>query len=140
MSLYVVDASVGIKWFLPEAGAADALRLQDAHHELHVPTLFDAEVTNVLWKRVRRGDLSRTDADDLVARLPPLPVTRHPQLPLLPTAFEFACRMDRSVYDGLYLALAKHLTGQMVTADERLVNSLAGTPLATFVLLLRDLP
>jgi hypothetical protein len=37
-------------------------------------------------------------------------------------------------YDCLYLALAVHLGGRMVTADERLVNSLAGTPWAASAL------
>jgi predicted nucleic acid-binding protein len=38
MSLFVVDASVGVKWFVPEADAAFAQRLQDPAHELHIPT------------------------------------------------------------------------------------------------------
>jgi len=36
MSVFVVDASVGIKWFIPEVHTPDALRLRDPIHELHV--------------------------------------------------------------------------------------------------------
>ncbi len=32
----------------------------------------------------------------------------------------------RSVYDSIYLALAVESAGQLVTADERLVNAVAG--------------
>jgi predicted nucleic acid-binding protein len=39
MSASVVDASVGIKWYVPEVYDADAKRLQAPAHELHVPTL-----------------------------------------------------------------------------------------------------
>jgi predicted nucleic acid-binding protein len=40
--------------------------------------------------------------------------------------------------DSMYLALAMRVGGQMVTADERLVNSLAGSPWAASVIRLRD--
>jgi hypothetical protein len=35
MSLLVIDASVGIKWFVPEVLNAEALRLRHGGHELH---------------------------------------------------------------------------------------------------------
>jgi predicted nucleic acid-binding protein len=50
VSLFVVDASVGMKWFVPEVFTPDALRLRGGGHALHVPTLFDVEVANILWK------------------------------------------------------------------------------------------
>jgi len=44
MSVFVVDASVGLKWFVPEVHSPDALRLQDPTHQLHVPAFYDVEV------------------------------------------------------------------------------------------------
>ena len=44
MSLFVVDASVGVKWFVPEVHSDAAQRLQDPAHELHV------------WNAVGGGD------------------------------------------------------------------------------------
>jgi hypothetical protein len=41
MSIFVVDASVGMKWFLAVVHTDAALPLQDPSHELHVPTLQD---------------------------------------------------------------------------------------------------
>lgn len=35
MSLFIVDASVGMKWFIPEVYQADAQRLQDPVHQPH---------------------------------------------------------------------------------------------------------
>jgi predicted nucleic acid-binding protein len=54
MNLFVVDASVGLKWFIPEVHQADAQRLQSPVCSLHVPTLFDVEICNVLWKKIQR--------------------------------------------------------------------------------------
>jgi predicted nucleic acid-binding protein len=42
------------------------------------------------------------------------------------------------VYDSMYLALALRVAGQMMTADERLVNSLAASPWAASVIRLQD--
>jgi predicted nucleic acid-binding protein len=140
MSLYVVDASAAIKWILPEPGSADALRLQDPAHELHAPAFLDLEIANVLWKSVRLNRITRQEGDARLADVPAWPVSRHHEAPLLARALDLANDTGRSVYDCLYLALASELGGQMVTADEKLVNSLAATPQASFILLLRDVP
>jgi predicted nucleic acid-binding protein len=140
MSLFVVDASVGLKWFVPETHDADTRRLQDPAHDLHVPTLFDVEIGNILWKKLRRGELTRAEADAILARLPLLPLTRHEELPLLTPAFDLADQHQRTVYDSLYLALAVRLNGRMVTADQKLFNALASTPWAAHLCWVGDVP
>jgi predicted nucleic acid-binding protein len=69
-----------------------------------------------------------------------LPLTRHPEAPLLASAFDLADRTQRTVYDCLYLALAVQLGGRMVTADLRLCNALAGTPWAALVCWVENVP
>ncbi|MGE3803338.1 MAG: type II toxin-antitoxin system VapC family toxin [Gemmataceae bacterium] len=106
MSAIVVDANVGIKWFVPEVHATEARQWRHVPEELHVPTLFlDLEITNVLWKNVRQAGISRDEADQILGQLPALPLTRHAESPLLGSAFDLAIRTERSVYDCLYLAL-----------------------------------
>ncbi len=56
MSRYVLDASVAIKWFVPKIYSNAARQLLASDHSFLVPDFFFAEVGNVLWKRVRRGD------------------------------------------------------------------------------------
>jgi len=56
VSRYVVDASVGIKWFVPEIHSDAARRLLTEDSILLVPDLFFPEIGNILWKRVRRGE------------------------------------------------------------------------------------
>ncbi len=133
MSLFVVDTSVGIKWFVPEVLTPEALMFRHVGHDLHVPAFFGVEIANVVWKKLRRGELNRTDANDIVMQLPILPLTRHPESSLLAAALDLADQAQRSVYDCLYLALPKQLGGVMITADEKLVNSLAKTPWAMLV-------
>ena len=133
MSHIVVDASVGLKWFLPEVHSAEACRWRHGPEEFHAPAFFfDLEIANILWKKIRRDEISHADADAdaVLGQLPTLPLTRHPESPLLFAAFDLANRTQRTVYDCLYLALAVQLRGRMLTADLRFFNSLAGTPWA----------
>jgi predicted nucleic acid-binding protein len=95
MSLFVVDASVGVKWLVPEVHTDAALRLQDPAHALHVPTFFDVEIANILWKKLQRAELTRTEADTILGKLPVLPVTRYAEAPLLPAAFDVAAQARR---------------------------------------------
>lgn len=140
MNLAVVDASVVVKWFIPEVSSEDAVRLRDSGTPLHAPDLVDLEVASTTWKKIRQGVLTRPEGDFVMAKLPLVSVVRYPAGPLIAAAFDLADRTGRTVYDCVYLALAVQLGGRVVTADEKFVNSLAPTPWAQHILLLRDVP
>lgn len=140
MTSKVVDASVAIKWYVPEAHSAEAYRLRAGAATLHAPDFLLVEMAAILWKKLRKGLLTRQDADDILNDFAGLiALTRHPTEPLVPIAFDLADRSGRTVYDCLYLALAVQLGGVMVTADEKLVNALAGTPWSDNALRLQDI-
>ncbi len=64
MNAAIIDASVGIKWFLPEIHSAEARRWRSGSDELHVPAFFfDLEIANILWKKVQWAEITRVDAD-----------------------------------------------------------------------------
>jgi predicted nucleic acid-binding protein len=134
VSLYVVDASVVAKWFVPERLSDDAIRLLDDRHELASPDLMWAEIGNVLWKKARAGQLQGQEAARIIRTLDDFPVTVFPSRLVLEGALEIALGTGRSVYDSVYLALAVALECRLVTADERFANALAGGPLAAHVL------
>lgn len=140
MTPAVADSSVVMKWFVPEVHSAEAVRLRNSGQPLHAPDFLDVEVANLAWKKIRRGAMTRGDGDFILSQLPLLPLTRHSAGPLVPAAFDLAIHSGRTVYDCLYLALAVQLGGQMVTADERLVNALVGTRWAANMLRLQDVP
>ncbi len=66
MSDLVIDASVAIKWVIEEEGTAEALTLRRQH--LIAPDLIIPECANILWKKVRRDELSAEEAS-LAGRL-----------------------------------------------------------------------
>lgn len=132
MTLFVLDASVAAKWFLPprhEPLANEALELYEkfvrAELEFAVPDLFWAEVGSVFWKSVRLGRFPAVSAERSMAALLDCGFRSHPSESLLAEAFRIATRFDRSVYDSLYVALAVGLGAPLITADERLANALA---------------
>jgi predicted nucleic acid-binding protein len=89
---------------------------------LLAPDLLVAECANILWRKARRGELSRDEAL-LAARL-----LQGADLQLLPTRalLEWATRvsieLDHPAYDCLYIALAEMNDCPFVTADERLLR------------------
>ena len=128
MSRYVVDASVAAQWFLPEPGSERALRLLAERHDLSGPDLLLSELGNVLWKRVRRGELSGAEGREILETMKDGSVTFHPTAGLIDLAFDLAVELGITVYDSLYLALAAALRAILVTADRKLLRALAGTP------------
>lgn len=140
MNRYVVDASVAIKWFLPEIHSEAALRLGNSRCRLHVPALMTLELGNVLAKRIRRGELTRAEGDVVLKELKQLPLQRHADERLFPSAYQLALDMQRSLYDCLYLALAEAVDGLIVTADRKFYSSLAGGSYGRRVLWVEDLP
>ena len=131
MTSCVIDASVAIKWYVPEEDAAPAMKLLalagSGEMEFHIPDLMYCEVGNILWKKVRVGELSEPEAAEIASALLAAPKTVHPSALLLPAALRTACLLGRPVYDCIYLALAEFLGSSLITADKKLFNALAGT-------------
>ncbi|HMF93462.1 MAG TPA: type II toxin-antitoxin system VapC family toxin [Vicinamibacterales bacterium] len=125
MSAFVVDASVVVKWFVPEIHSDAAHRLLELPHRYFAPDLLFAETANTIWKKVRRGELKSAQGQQLVADIGRTAVEAIPCRMLAEDAFALAITIDRTVYDCLYLALAVRLNTRMLTADTRFVIGLA---------------
>lgn len=133
----VLDASVAIKWYVPESGSAGARALLDSPVVFIAPALFLVEAGNILWKKVRRGEVDLENARFIRAQLcDGSLVDFRPMQPLSAAALEIALQFQQTVYDSVYVALAAAENTTMVTADNRLFSALAATPLAAFVSLL----
>lgn len=133
MTRYVLDASVAAKWFLSasdESYAEEALALLRLYAagsvQFFVPDLFFAEFGNILWKAERLGRCDSKTADLATKAIIDRKLPSFSSGPLLSRALQIARRHGRTVYDSLYLALAVDLDGTLVTADERLANSVRG--------------
>jgi predicted nucleic acid-binding protein len=139
----VIDASVAIKWYVPEAGRDQAIKLlrlvKSGQMEFHVPDLMYCEAGNILWKRVRLGELSSPEAAEIASALIRVPKTVHSSVMLLPSALKMACLSGRSACDCFYLALAEFLDSAMITADTKLFHALAATPWKRIVVHVQNL-
>lgn len=139
MIRYIVDASVAIKWFLPEIHSDAALHARQGQYQLHSPAFMFLELGNVLTKKIRRQELSPTEGDAILNELKHLPLQRHADDQLFPTAYRLALDTHRSLYDCLYLALAEVVDGILITADLKFYTTLANGPYARRVLWVEDL-
>ncbi len=139
MSLYVVDASIAIKLYVPENHSAQAIRFFSDEHELIVPEFMLAEFANIVWKKsVLLGELSETESKAIVEAVQELPLGYYYTSGLLTDALQIALATKRTVYDSLYIALAASQGCQLMTDDRKLHESLQPTSLATFVTLIEN--
>lgn len=123
---YVLDASVALKWVLPEEGSDRALALGLEYcscvHELIAPDALPPEVAHALTRAERRGILTaEVGVAHFTALLKELPEI-HASLPLLPRAYELSSQMRLGVFDCLYISLAEREQCQVVTADQRIIQ------------------
>lgn len=125
----MLDASVVLKWFVPEVHSDAARRLLDAPHQYLAPDLLFPETGNAIWKKVRRGELTPEEAHRLVADLSRVAVDTVATRGLVADANALANATGRSVYDSTYVALAVRLETQLITADDRLEKALAAHPM-----------
>lgn len=137
---YVVDASVGVKWFVREreADREAALALRQRHidgkTQLIVPELFVLEVPNAI-KAGRKG--TEAELAEVLKTLDDLEIQieRHTGYVLRKTnAVAWAYKL--TWYDAVYVALAEILGFPCVTADEALLRKMKGH---SIVLRLKDL-
>jgi predicted nucleic acid-binding protein len=127
---YVIDASVAAQWLLPEPNSREALALVDNGIERIVPDLIHAEIGNILWKRVRTGDLPINRAKEVLHELEEIPLTVCPVAEFMELSLGIATEYGRSFYDSAYVALALRERAVLLTADAKLVRALGNTPLA----------
>lgn len=126
----VIDASVGLKW-LPLFGKeqlvdqAKALldRKISGEISLIVPDLFWLEISSTLCKMVRRNKCTVDESLRSLEEMQQLPLQTLPSTELINFAQQLAIQYGRSVYDGLYIALARTTRSQLITADEKLADA-----------------
>jgi predicted nucleic acid-binding protein len=118
----VIDASVALKWVLDEDDS-DLARELALHEALVAPDLIYAECANSLWVKVRRKQLTATQAANALTAIQATPIravaTQHHTASALAIAFE----LDRTAYDCLYLAVAVSERLVFVTADQAFARS-----------------
>ncbi len=119
--MIVVDASVIVKWFVPEIGAISAKALLAAGDELIAPELARIEVASALIRKGLRDEVAAADVESTLRAW--FRAVSEGQIFLLPNsedieaAARLALELRHPLPDCLYLAVAKRLDVALITAD-----------------------
>ncbi len=107
---------------------------------MHAPELIAPEFGNIIWKKIRRGELTEKQGREIIEAFLSVPMLKYPTTPLLEVAFIGALQTAQTVYDWTYLALAVSLNCQMATADEKFYQAIQNGALAKHILWVEDIP
>jgi len=125
---YVVDASVAVKWFVPEEHADSARRLKRIYEEgkadILSPPLILFEVANAL----RYHPIVTLTVDELVTAtetLRDMAIIVEMSRQMWTKTFEISRTEGITTYDAAYLGLAVLSDAMFVTADSKLVDGLS---------------
>ena len=117
--MIVIDTSVLVKFILKEEGwnkIADFLKAGTISVDLVIK-----ETVNAIWKRVMRKEISLEEAKSMFEAVKEIlnkAVIIENEMDYIDEAFEISIRRNITVYDSLYIALAKKKKLELLTADE----------------------
>jgi predicted nucleic acid-binding protein len=127
----VVDASVGIKQFVPDPLTPKVnqlfAHLANPQNQFFVPDLFYIECANILWKYVRAGLYAAGDVPADLVSLKTFPLRVVSMADLMGDAVSIALAYKISAYDASYVALSHQVAAALLTLDQRLVRALGAT-------------
>jgi len=116
----VLDTSAAIDLILhPSDNNAEAKILVEAKWVL-APTLYISEVSNVFWKYCNFQNLPQNKAEEGIELALKLPDSFADDRELYIEAFSMSCIIKHSVYDMMYLVLARRNNAILLTKDRRL--------------------
>ncbi|MHB8565771.1 MAG: type II toxin-antitoxin system VapC family toxin [Nitrososphaerales archaeon] len=119
----VVDSSVIAAFFLNEETRPAIEALLAGESTAKVPDFAFVEVSNAIWKRNNRNEISEIDALKIQNEIKlslkheifEIVASRN----LLEKALRISMKRRISVYDSLFIALTKNLRSKLFTLDER---------------------
>ena len=119
----VLDASAAVKWFVREEESDEMRKIRDLYLRnklgIYVPSLLLLELTNAL--RYVKG-LTAADVVNAVNALRALQINIVDDAELLDDAVSMAFESNITVYDAIYLALAKSTNSKLITYDTELLT------------------
>jgi len=126
----VVDASVALKWVLPEPDSHWAQALAESDEALLLPDFWLNEATNICWLQTHKGKWSADEAREALELLrAQVPATPTGDLALHEVALEIGLAVGHSTYDTLYVAFAVAVGARkIVVADGPFVRAMRRHP------------
>jgi predicted nucleic acid-binding protein len=128
----IVDASVAVKWYFPEAGSNDAISILDNQiDDLIAPEIFAIEVNAAL---VRKGNMDKPQSEgirlmitDFEQKLADKDIRLvRTDISSLATAANLAINIGHPLKDCIYLTLAMVLECELLTCDVKFADKAKG--------------
>ncbi len=119
----VLDASAAIELVLHREQSEKFATCIAAADWVITPTLFIAEVTNIFWKYQKLADFPFAVCEKGIEQAVSLPDDFVNERELYREAFKLACNLSHSVYDMLYLTVARRNNATLLTMDKKLLKT-----------------
>jgi predicted nucleic acid-binding protein len=116
----VLDASAVVTLLIQDDGA-DRVGAAISHDDAFAPDLIDVEVASSFRRFESKGLVNPVDAARAVRAALRLPITRTRNASLVLGAW--SSRHNVSIYDGIYVSLARRLDCPLMTRDRRLATA-----------------
>ncbi len=118
----VLDTSAIIRLYVPDGPIPEELveTIENAERgetEILSPELLLAEFFQVLLKKENKGFLRSKEVDQICNSFMNLPIHFIAHVPLMTNALKISRQYDITIYDSLFLSLAKKSNSRIITAD-----------------------
>lgn len=116
----VIDSSAAVEIVMKKSGAIDLINSLIVADKVIAPTLFYAEIGNVFRKYIQGGFINKEKGQDLYRAAIRIVDEFSDIAELSEEAVHEAIRLEHSVYDLLYLILARRNGAKLLTCDKKL--------------------
>ena len=123
----VVDSSALFALFFPEEYSEWSEEIIKEYDELHVPELVFLETSNAAWKRIT---IFKQPSNIVLKNLRLLykfisdTCIIHRNIDHLQRTIELSIKLETTIYDSLFLAIAEKYGTKLLTTDRKLVETL----------------
>lgn len=133
MKIIVLDTSAIIRLYVPDGPLPDGLEghitsAWRGETVLFAPESALAESVQVLWKKEQAGYLNSSEVNEILLSILELPIEIVGHYDLLPDAMLLARRHSLTIYESLFLALARKKRARLITSDQRLEKAFEVNP------------
>ncbi len=145
MTIYVIDASVAMKWLFEKPHREEAKRYLLPSLKQIAPDFVIVECVNAIRKKVVFNQLSQDEGDNgvemLIKRKDDLFTELFPANDFIKRAYELSKSLNKHpIPDCLYLALAEKENCITVTADRKFYNQVVVSDFSSFLAWVEDPP
>lgn len=121
--IVVLDTSVAVEVVLQRDSALAFSTLLVEADLVLAPTLLITETANVFWKYQKFADYPYADCEKLIEQATSLPDEYVNEIELYREAFKLGCILDHSIYDAMFLVLARRNNARLLTMDKKLITA-----------------